>query len=581
MYLNLNHLSFACSGIITTFLYVGESAAPADWNLLPLIRAPQALTAPADAKPLIVAIVDDGFRMSHAELAPFLWVNPREIAGNRVDDDGNGMVDDINGWDVADGNADTAPPQGREEEFYHGTHMAGIIVRLARHAYGEEAHQLIKILPVKSLEDDAPRPYLKSGYQGIEYAIDAGADVILTAWGEPNLTTRNRTILERARERGILVIASSGNAFSEIPQYPAAFPSVISVTAIAEDGARINASSYGGFVDLLAPGVDMSSTSSRSDTGSEARGGTSVAAAVVAGAAAILKVQYPMESPVETTARLKKNARPAEGWQRGEILQAGKLGAGLIDLDAAVKWSLQAEPRQSNHILRTHQGYLARYLPYDQPVLWRIRPEGEVKGFWFEIGELSGTPGESRLQLFQPQSELSKPFLDVRLRDWNERLFIPGPHVMAILLPDPEQPGFQLLMEYASEPIQQSTLFCGGTTTINQEGIIEDGSGDQMYSPQSDCKWLITAPPGMVIHLQFLEFNTEANTDWLYFFDGSGTHEPIMAAYSGTSIPPELTTWRNQVLIWFVTNESRQGSGWKAQVRFINPPNCVADAFSK
>ena len=66
-------------------------------------------------------------------------------------------------------------------------------------------------------------------------------------------------------------------------------------------------------------------------------------------------------------------------------------------------------------------------------------------------------------------------------------------------------------------------------------------------------------------------FATEAKTDWVYFFNGSGTHEKIMAIFSGPNIPPEITTWRNQVLVWFVTDGKNQGKGWKAEYRFQDP----------
>ena len=87
----------------------------------------------------------------------------------------------------------------------------------------------------------------------------------------------------------------------------------------------------------------------------------------------------------------------------------------------------------------------------------------------------------------------------------------------------------------------------------------------------NDCKWLITAPEGKVIHIKFTEFDTEAKTDRLYFFNGAGTHEQIMAIFSGPDIPPELTTWSNQVLIWFVTDAKMQGKGWKMEYKFQDP----------
>jgi len=88
---------------------------------------------------------------------------------------------------------------------------------------------------------------------------------------------------------------------------------------------------------------------------------------------------------------------------------------------------------------------------------------------------------------------------------------------------------------------------------------------------ESDCKWLITAPKGKVIYIKFVEFDTEVRTDWVYFFNGKGTHEKIMAVYSGPRIPPELTTWSNQVLVWFVTDGKNQRKGWKAEYHFQDP----------
>jgi hypothetical protein len=71
-----------------------------------------------------------------------------------------------------------------------------------------------------------------------------------------------------------------------------------------------------------------------------------------------------------------------------------------------------------------------------------------------------------------------------------------------------------------------------------------------------------------VIHFQFDDLHTEPNTDMIYFFNGAGTHEKIMAVFSGGELPPELTTWSNQVLVWFVTDGKSEGRGWHASYRY-------------
>ncbi|GGO77123.1 hypothetical protein GCM10011348_05980 [Marinobacterium nitratireducens] len=107
---------------------------------------------------------------------------------------------------------------------------------------------------------------------------------------------------------------------------------------------------------------------------------------------------------------------------------------------------------------------------------------------------------------------------------------------------------------------------------LHAEGMIEDGSGADDYAFNSDCKWLITAPPGKVVRLWFDRFDTEARTDMLYFFNGEGTNPAsMMAIFSGPDIPPELRTWSNRVLVWFLADGSNQHAGWRMHYRFENP----------
>lgn len=554
------------------FLGANPWLAVAADSLLTALQVPAGLTPPAPARPVVVAIVDDGFRLSHRDLQPFLTANPREIPGNRVDDDGNGKVDDTLGWDVADDDADVSLPAGREEMFYHGTHLAGIVVQLARQAYGAEAPRFVRILPVKCLADDAERPYLKDGYKGIQYAVDAGADVILTAWGEAFPSPAKLQVLQSARERGAIVVASAGNFADEREQFPAAFPPALAVSAVDGSGARIKAANYGGFVDLVAPGFDIRAASSRSDTLEEPRAGTSMAAATVAASVAILKVQRPDLSPDELVACLKNTAQPVERFQSGEIFYGGKLGAGRLNLRAALSYSLDQEPAPAGADRSGHQGYLVSYRQPADAVTWHLRPEGEIKGFWFEPRWKAGSMNAGRVTFLPDASGNGKPLLSLDLRDWKERRFVPGRQVLVRFEPGPDQINPKYLIEYASDPIDQSTLYCRDTVQVRTERIIEDGSGPNDYSPRSSCKWQITAPEGKVVHIRFLEFDTEANMDWVYFFNGTGTHEKIMAVFSGPRIPPELTSWGRQVLLWFVTNDARQGRGWKAEVTFRDPP---------
>ena len=170
------------------------------------------------------------------------------------------------------------------------------------------------------------RPHIKDGYKGVEYAVRAGADIIVCAWGVGHISPEEESILREARDRGALVVAAAGNFPEGREQYPAASDSVIAVAALDENDTKVQKSNFGSFVDLSAPGVNISSTSAASDTRYETREGTSQAAAIVAGAAAIVKLRQPDYSAEQMTACLKQSAIniEAENPRYNAKLVAGK-----------------------------------------------------------------------------------------------------------------------------------------------------------------------------------------------------------------------------------------------------------------
>ena len=155
------------------------------------------------------------------------------------------------------------------------------------------------------------------------------------------------------------------------------------------------------------------------------------------------------------------------------------------------------------------------------------------------------------------------------LAELPQSIYVPGTDAQVSFEPEGLDPKASWLLEYRAEPIDYGTLYCRDTVYLYEEGTIKDGSGPDDYSFNSSCKWLITAPEGKVVHFKFTEFDTEGRTDLIYFFNGSTTRQDsMMTIFSGPDIPPELTTWTNQVLVWFVTNGEVQGKGWKAEVTF-------------
>ncbi len=532
---------------------------------LDLIHAPVNLTPPSECtKPLVIAVVDDGVRITHRDIAPFVWTNPGEVAGNGRDDDGNGCVDDVNGWNVSDGNNVVAPPPDRLKEYHHGTHLAGIIAAIARRAYGPAAPAFIRIMPVKVLSDTASNTFLKDGYKGVAYALKNGARVILCAWGVGHISSEERSILLEAEEAGVLVVGAAGNIPDGTHQYPGAAQGAFSVAGLDEMGGKMARSNYGSFVGICAPGENVSSASSSSDDGYETHDGTSEASAMVAAAAALVEVQHPGYSLEMVEACLKNTAAPLS---EADPSLAAKLGAGALDVSRAVSISPPFAPHSP---LKSYQGFLSLSSKMGRRQQVLIQPPGKFKGIWLRPSELKGSAGSSVLTVYAGDSAKGRLVTSLPLSDFKKPLFVEGTSAFVAMDLRGASRRLDGLIEYDAEGINFATLYCHGTKEITREGLLDDGSGGNGYSPGTDCKWLITAPPGKRIHFKFLKFDTEARVDLLYFFDGNGTQDTIMAIFSGPNIPPEITTWHSQVLVWFVTDGKNQGKGWQAQVTFVD-----------
>jgi len=545
-----------------------QAAPEGDWYLSNL-NIPQNRAPATGKKEIVIAIVDDGVRTTHHDLKDFIWTHPKEIPRNHIDDDGNGFTDDVHGWDVSDRNNTIAPPPDRLAEFYHGTHLAGIVTRIARTYFGDSASRFIKILPVKSLADEANNTYLKNGYKGIEYAVQAGADIILCAWSVEHISREEIEILEEAYRKGIVVVASAGNFPEDRKQYPAAHPTVIAVAGSNQKNEKAKKSNYGQFVDLSAPGMNIRGASSLSDTGYERKDGTSFSTAMAAAAAALVRWVHPDYSNRQVEACLKSSADVVTVFNPA---YSGKRGAGQLNIGGAVECRILTGDIEEKNLLISHQGFLRIHSPKGKSISWTIQPQGQFKGIRFRPVALQGDAGKSVLKFYSDRSAGAKLIESFPLSNPLESVFIPGISAFVTLETDTPDPNFDGLVEYEVDTINFRTLYCHGTQHLTEEGTLEDGSGPKNYAMESDCKWLITAPKGKVIHIKFVEFDTEVRTDWVYFFNGKGTHEKIMAVYSGPNIPPELTTWGNQVLVWFVTDGKNQGKGWKAEYRFQDPP---------
>ena len=281
-----------------------------------------------------IAIVDNGVRMQHEDIEPNLWTNPGEIANNKIDDDGNGYVDDIHGWDVSDNDNDPNPPLHKctDNYFTHGTHVAGLASASTDNSRGivsvgyNTEIIVVKVVPSSSVQDN----YYYDAYKGLEYAIAAGADVINVSWGATAMIPEQRAILDRAISQGIIIVASAGNDGGSNPIYPAAYGPVIAVGATNNEDVKADFSNYGTWVDVMAPGVNIYSCKAGSNTSYGTWSGTSQAAPIVSGLVGLMISQQP--DRVDSIAYYLRGGCDNIDPNNDKNLE-GKLGAGRINVD--------------------------------------------------------------------------------------------------------------------------------------------------------------------------------------------------------------------------------------------------------
>ncbi|MDJ0498714.1 MAG: S8 family peptidase, partial [Acidimicrobiia bacterium] len=244
---------------------------------------------------VVVAVVDSGVDIGHPDLAANIWHNTGETCDNGTDDDGNGYVDDCTGWDFANSDATV------DDQIGHGTHVAGIIAAQANNRIGIAGVAYEAEVMVLKIGDGTPA--LSAAIEAIGYAIDNGAKVINASWliddaaAGPYLDVA----LAAAEEAGILFVTGAGNEPIDLdtnPVFPASSPAG-NVVVTGASTATDRPAEFSGFgattVDLFAPGEHIISTI---PGGYGVFSGTSMAAPMVAGAAALLWAATP-EATVE------------------------------------------------------------------------------------------------------------------------------------------------------------------------------------------------------------------------------------------------------------------------------------------
>jgi subtilisin family serine protease len=267
------------------------------------INAPEAWDTRTSAENVIVAVIDSGVRYTHEDLVGNMWRNPREIPNGR-DDDGNGIVDDIFGYNAAYNNGDPDDDNG------HGTHVAGTIGAVGNNGKGVTGVAWkVQIMACKFLDGEGYGA-TSDAVACINYARIKGAKVINASWGGPENSSALRNAITAARNAGIIMVVAAGNEESNndlYPSYPTSytFNNIVSVAAVNHNDQLDYYSNFGATgVDLAAPGSGILSTWNSSDTAYDTISGTSMATPHVAGAVALLRAAYPAETHTAIISRL-------------------------------------------------------------------------------------------------------------------------------------------------------------------------------------------------------------------------------------------------------------------------------------
>ena len=294
---------------------------PEQWALRQ-ISAPQAWDI-THCDGTLVAVLDSGAYLAHPDLDEVWWNNPGEEPGNGVDDEGNGLVDDVHGWhffqDCAGDECEPREDAVVEDDNGHGTHVAGIIAAETGNGIGVAgASWGARVMVVKVL-DASGDGYYSDIAAGIRYAADNGARVINLSFGGDEPSQLLQDAVDYAHQRGVLLVAAAGNDGGEV-DYPAACEHVLAVAATDSSDLRLSLSSQGAEVDMAAPGDGIVSTWLESRL-YWLRRGTSMAAPHVSAAAALLWSWEPGLDATEVQRRLEAgaddvNADSNPGWDR-------------------------------------------------------------------------------------------------------------------------------------------------------------------------------------------------------------------------------------------------------------------------
>ncbi|HZH34681.1 MAG TPA: S8 family serine peptidase [Pyrinomonadaceae bacterium] len=327
--------------------YIYRVAATPNDPRFPELYAMQKISAPAawdtttGSASVVVAVIDTGVKYTHEDLAPNMWRNPGEIAGNSIDDDGNGFIDDVFGYDFVNNDPDP------NDDYNHGTHVAGTIGAVGNNAKGVTGinwNVRMMALKIHNAQGNSTSAIVVRAFQYVRMMKLRGINIRLTnnsyggcpeACGYDQAT---KDAIDAAGDADILNVFAAGNFNTNnetTPFYPSSYnsPSILAVAASDQSDNKAGFSGYGSTtVDLAAPGVGiLSSVISPGDTGYGNASGTSMASPHAAGAAALLAAANPNLSAASLKATLMNRVDPLSQW--ASVVKSG----GRLNVASAIQ----------------------------------------------------------------------------------------------------------------------------------------------------------------------------------------------------------------------------------------------------
>lgn len=327
---------------------------------LDVIKAPASWDITKGSEEIVIAIVDTGGDLDHPDLQEKLFINTNDPEDG-VDNDGDGFIDNYRGWDFSgDDNTligsegfvgDNDPSVTKGNLFSHGSMVAGCASASTNNGIGISAVGYnTKLLFTKHFADnqaDVNSGYSSDLYSGILYAATHGAKIINCSWGSYFSSTIARDIIKYVTlDLGCLVIGAAGNSNVEMPIYPASYDYVMSVASASPNEMRSHFSNFGKTVDIIAPGDGIYTTAF--NDGYVYESGTSLAAPIVSGAAALVWTLHPEYTPLQVAEQLRITADPTFYANNQNYIH--KLGYGRLDVLKALTAKSPAV-RASNALL--------------------------------------------------------------------------------------------------------------------------------------------------------------------------------------------------------------------------------------